>query len=66
LQIRSVELAKKYNVPVLVRSSLIGGVGTLVCKEDEKMTMEKVVISGVTYNRNEAKVTVNRVPDRPV
>ncbi len=64
LQIRSVELAQKYNVPVLVKSSLVEGKGTLVCKEDREM-MEKVVISGVTYNKNEVKITVNKVPDRP-
>jgi aspartate kinase len=64
LQIRSVELAKKYNVPILVKSSLVEGEGTLVCKEDE-MSMEKVVISGVTHNKNEAKITVSRVPDKP-
>ncbi len=65
LQIRSVELAKKYNVPLLVKSSFGEGPGTLVCKEDEDMTMEKVVIAGVTYNKNEAKVTVSKVPDKP-
>jgi aspartate kinase len=65
LQIRSVELAQKYNVPILVKSSLIEeGKGTLVCKEERDM-MEKVVISGITYNKNEAKITVNRVPDKP-
>jgi aspartate kinase len=64
LQIRSVELAQKFNVPILVKSSLVEGKGTLVCKEDMVM-MEKVVISGVTYNKNEAKITVNRVPDKP-
>jgi aspartate kinase len=65
LQIRSVELARKYNVPILVKSSLIEeGKGTLVCKEERDM-MEKVVISGITYNKNEAKITVNRVPDKP-
>jgi aspartate kinase len=52
LQIRSVELAQKYNVPILVKSSLVEGKGTLVCKEDMVM-MERVVISGVTYNKNE-------------
>lgn len=65
LQIRSVELAKKYNVPILVKTSLGEGPGTLVCTEDKRMTMEKVVISGVTYNKNEAKITVNKVPDKP-
>jgi aspartate kinase len=64
LQIRSVELAQKYNVPILVKSSLIEGKGTLVCKEDMVM-MEKVVISGVTYNKNEVKITVSKVPDKP-
>jgi aspartate kinase len=64
LQIRSVELAQKYNVPILVKSSLVEGKGTLVCKEDVVM-MEKVIISGVTYNKNEVKITVSRVPDKP-
>ena len=65
LQIRSVELAKKYNVPILVKTSFGEGPGTLVCKEEERMTMEKVVIAGVTYNKNEAKITVRKVPDKP-
>jgi aspartate kinase len=65
LQIRSVELAKKYNVPILVKTSFGEGPGTLVCKEESRMTMEKVVIAGVTYNKNEAKVTVRKVPDKP-
>jgi aspartate kinase len=65
LQIRSVELAKKYNVPILVKTSFGEGPGTLVCKEEERMSMEKVVIAGVTYNKNEAKVTVRKVPDKP-
>jgi len=65
LQIRSVELAKRYNVPILVKSSFIDGPGTLVCKEVTKMAMEKVMISGVTFNKNEAKITISKVPDRP-
>ncbi|OPY65255.1 MAG: Aspartokinase [Syntrophorhabdus sp. PtaU1.Bin050] len=65
LQIRSVELAKKYNVPILVKTSFGEGPGTLVCKEDKSMSMEKVVISGVTYSKNEAKITVKGVPDKP-
>lgn len=65
LQIRSVELAKKYNVPILVKTSFGEGPGTLVCKEEKRMSMEKVVIAGVTYNKNEAKVTVRKVPDKP-
>jgi len=64
LQIRSVELAQKYNVPILVKSSLVEGKGTLVCKED-MIVMEKVVISGITYNKNESKITVSGVPDKP-
>ena len=63
LQIRSVEFAKKYNVPIHVRSSFNNNPGTLVCKEDKEM--EKVVVSGVTYNKNEAKIEVMRVPDVP-
>ncbi len=63
LQIRSVEFAKKYNVPIHVRSSFSERNGTLVTKEDERM--ERVLVSGVTYNKNEARITVVRVPDRP-
>lgn len=63
LQTRSVEFAKRYEVPVLVRSSFSDAGGTLVCKEDAEM--EKVVVSGVTYNKDEAKVSLIRVPDRP-
>ena len=63
LQIRSVEFAKKYNVPLHVRSTFTETEGTWVTKEDEDM--EKVVVSGVTYDKNEAKVSILRVPDRP-
>ena len=63
LQIRSVELAKKYNVSIHVRSSFSANTGTIVTKEDEEM--EKVMVSGVTYNQNEAKITILRVPDKP-
>lgn len=63
LQTRSVEFARKYNVPVMVRSSFSAADGTLVCKEDSDM--EKVVVSGITYNKDEAKISVLRVPDRP-
>lgn len=63
LQIRSVEFAKKYDVPIHVRSSFNDNPGTIVCKEDEEM--EKVVVSGVTYNKNEAKIEVMRLPDTP-
>jgi aspartate kinase len=63
LQIRSVELAKNYNVSIHVRSSFSDNTGTIVTKEDEEM--EKVMVSGVTYNQSEAKITVLRVPDKP-
>ncbi len=63
LQIRSVEFAKKYDVPIHVRSSFNENLGTIVCKEDAEM--EKVVVSGVTYNKNEAKIEIMGVPDVP-
>jgi aspartate kinase len=63
LQPRSVEMAKKYNVPVYVKSTFTDEGGTLVTKEDKEM--EKEVVSGVTYDRDQAKLTVVRVPDRP-
>jgi aspartate kinase len=63
LQIRSVEFAKKYNVPIHVRSSFTEKSGTWVVKEDEKM--ERVLVSGVTLNKSEARITVVRVPDKP-
>jgi aspartate kinase len=60
---RSVELAKKFHVPVYVKSSFTDEGGTLVTKEGKEM--EKEVISGVTYDRDQAKITVIHVPDRP-
>ena len=63
LQIRSVEFAARYNVPILVKSSFIDGGGTLVCKEVSDM--EKMEVTGVTYNKNEVKITVTGVPDKP-
>lgn len=63
LQIRSVEFAGKYNVPLRVLSSFEPGPGTLITYEDE--SMEQPLISGVALNRDEAKVTVRDVPDRP-
>ncbi len=63
LQIRSVEFAKKYSVVLHVRSSFTDEPGTIVCQEDKEM--EKVLVSGVTYNKNEAKVTIKQLPDRP-
>jgi len=63
LQTRSVEFAKKYNVPVRVLSSFNDNPGTLVTKEDADM--EKVAVSGVAYDKNQVKVTVQGVPDKP-
>ncbi len=63
LQIRSVEFAKKYSVPLHVRSTFTGAEGTWVTKEDKKM--ENVVVSGVTCDKNEAKLSILRVPDKP-
>jgi aspartate kinase len=63
LQSRSVEFAKKYGVPVHVRSTFKADPGTLVTTEDPKM--EAVVVTGVTHDRGQAKVSILRVPDRP-
>ena len=63
LQPRSVELAKKFNVPIYVKSSFTDEGGTLVTREEKEM--EKEVVSGVTYDRDQAKITVIHVPDRP-
>ncbi|GGC07889.1 aspartokinase [Marinobacterium zhoushanense] len=64
LQIRSVEFAGKYHVPLRVLSSFQDGPGTLITIEDEE-TVEKPVISGIAFNRDEAKLTVMGVPDIP-
>ena len=63
LQSRSVEFAAKYGVPVVVKSTFVEGSGTLVTKEDRDM--EQVMVSGVTGDRNQAKVTFVGVPDKP-
>jgi len=63
LQTRSVEFAKIYDVPVVVRSSFNNHTGTLVVKEDRDM--EKVAVSGVAYDKNQSKITVTSVPDKP-
>jgi aspartate kinase len=63
LDIRSVGLAKRFKVPVHVRSSFTDTEGTWVVEEDD--TMESMLVSGVTYNKNEATITVSRVPDTP-
>ena len=63
LQIRSVEFAGKYNVPLRVLSSFEEGEGTLITFEDERM--EQAKISGIAFNRDEAKLTIRGVPDQP-
>jgi aspartate kinase len=63
LQSRSVEFAKKYGVPVHVRSTFKADPGTLVTREDSGM--EELVVTSVTHDRNQAKVSILRVPDRP-
>ena len=63
LQIRSVELAKRYQVPVHVRSSFSHDEGTWLVQEDQ--SMEDVIVSGVTSDLDQAKITLMRVPDRP-
>ncbi|KAF0145290.1 MAG: aspartate kinase [Nitrospirae bacterium] len=63
LQTRSVEFAMKYNVPTVVRSSFNDNPGTLVVKEDKDM--ENVVVSGVAYDKNQVKLTLLSVPDKP-
>ncbi len=64
LQIRAVEFAGKYNVPLRVLSSFTEGEGTLITLEDESV-MEQPVVSGIAFNRDEAKVTIAGVPDTP-
>lgn len=63
LQIRSVQFAKKFNVDVHVRSSFNDNPGTLVTKEDKEM--ESILVSGITYAKDETKIAVMRVPDKP-
>ncbi|MEW6353617.1 MAG: aspartate kinase [Pseudomonadota bacterium] len=63
LQIRSVEFASKYNVPVRVLSSFEEGRGTLITSEEG--VMEQALISGIAFNRDEAKLTIVGVPDQP-
>ncbi len=63
LDIRSVGLAKRYNVPLHVRSTFSENEGTWVVEEDK--IMESMLVSGVTYNKNEARITIKHVPDQP-
>lgn len=64
LQIRAVEFAGKYKVPLRVLSSFKDGLGTLITLEDDD-DMEKPVVSGIAFNRDEAKLTVAGIPDTP-
>ena len=63
LQIRSVGFAKKYNIPVHVRSSFSEEDGTMVVQEES--VMEQLVVSGVTHDLNQARITLKKVPDQP-
>ncbi len=63
MQARSIEFAKKYNVPLRVRPSYDSSEGTLVCKEVKEM--EDIVVSGAAVTKDEAKITLRGVPDRP-
>ena len=63
LQIRSVEFAMKYKVPVWVKSSFNDGPGTLICEEDP--SMEHLVVSGIAHDRNEGRISLRGLPDRP-
>ena len=63
LQTRSVEMAMNHGVRLYVRSTFADGEGTLVCDEDE--ILEHEVVSGIAYSRDEAKITLVQVPDRP-
>ena len=63
LQIRSVEIAEKYNVPVRVRSTFSNDPGTLLTKEDSMM--ESVLVSGIAFDKDQARVTLYDVHDRP-
>ena len=63
LQIRSVECARNFNMPLVVRSSFNDKPGTLICKEKEDM--EQPVVSGVMHDKDQSKVTIAGVPDHP-
>ncbi|MDD5154611.1 MAG: aspartate kinase [Desulfovibrionales bacterium] len=63
MEIRSVEFAKRYNVPMHIRSSFNNNPGTMVVQEEEEM--EDRVVTGVTYNKSEARITLTKVPDKP-
>jgi aspartate kinase len=63
LQFRSVEFAAKYKIPIHVRSSFSEDEGTIVCEEVSEM--EKALVSGITYDKNQSRIELVKVPDRP-
>jgi aspartate kinase len=63
MQARSIEVAKKFDVPIHVRSSFSNNPGTMIIKEVQRM--EDVLVTGITVNKNGAKITICDVPDRP-
>jgi aspartate kinase len=63
LEIRSVQFAKNFNVPLHVRSTFVDTEGTMVVEEEEGM--EQQLVTGVAYNKNQARLTIFKVPDRP-
>ena len=65
LQTRSVEFAGKYKVPLRVLSSFESGPGTLIVYDDEDISMEAPLISGIAFQRDEAKLTIRGIPDHP-
>lgn len=65
LQIRAVEFAGKYSVPLRVLSSFQDGPGTLITLDEDQDSMEKPIVSGIAFNRDEAKITLAGIPDTP-
>ena len=63
LEIRSVQFAKNFQVPLHVRSTFVDSEGTMVIEEDGRM--EQQLVTGVAYNKNEARITIVKVPDKP-
>ena len=63
LQNRSVELAKKMGVKIIAKSSFTDGKGTIIAQEDE--SMEEVLVSGIALDKNQARVSLRDIPDRP-
>lgn len=63
MEIRSIEFAKKFNVPVHVRHSQTEELGTMIVEEDK--AMEEVIVSGIAYDKKQARITVTKVPDKP-